>query len=410
MKKRILAALLAVILLISALCACNTKETDGSLDVSKTESDTDPTSSEENTENSDSVSDESETEPTVELTYSEENATLLSGSKCYRVVYAESVSSITAANLRNKITTLDDNEDADYAIGTDKKLADDGSPEILLGLTNRAISSEAKDMLEGPNDYAIIISGNKIAIYAYTAAALKAAVSYFQSNLVTNEIGQVFYAQKENYIYKSTNQSESGLLIDSTPIEKYTIVIPADADEDTLASVNGIATLLIENSNKFLTVTDDTAPETDYEILIGNTNRKESKAIIEKPLDVAGDFRLGFENGKLVIAATDKTGYAQVKSYISRLISTQKAIAPANSVTTLPSEDIKLITYGSALIDSKSDGLYFHKCTTAQMTQWMTHGNDIGKNAKASTGIRFDFYTDSSIFGFRVAPNSGTKF
>ena len=52
MKKRILAALLAVILLISALCACNTKETDGSLDASKTETDTDPTSSEENTENS----------------------------------------------------------------------------------------------------------------------------------------------------------------------------------------------------------------------------------------------------------------------------------------------------------------------------------------------------------------------
>ena len=107
----------------------------------------------------------------------------------------------------------------------DKKIADDGACEILLGLTNRQLSSAAKDMLESPLDYSIAISENKIAIYAYTTDALNKAITYFRSQLVVNEIGQVFYAQKENIVKKVTNFSADSLTIDGSPVKNFKIVV-----------------------------------------------------------------------------------------------------------------------------------------------------------------------------------------
>lgn len=390
MFKKSLAFTLAMLMLLFAFCSCK---------------------GDESAQTSSNTETQGQSDPPIELTYTEENATLLSAGKGYRIIYSEDVASLTAANLRNRLISLDELDEATYEIGTDKKIADDGACEILLGLTNRQLSSAAKDMLESPLDYSIAISENKIAIYAYTTDALNKAITYFRSQLVVNEIGQVFYAQKENIVKKVTNFSADSLTIDGSPVKNFKIVVPKDADKDTLAAADGIATLLMEASGVFMTVVDDSAPATEREILIGNTSRKESKSFLEKDIDVGGDFRLGFENGRLVIVASNKAGYNNAKSYISKLISSSdKAINPAHSVATLSFEDIESVTYGAAFIDKKDNGLYFYKCTQAQMTQWATHSGDIGNNAKASTGVRLDFYTDSSYFGFRVAPESGTKF
>ncbi|MBE6667279.1 MAG: SGNH/GDSL hydrolase family protein [Ruminococcaceae bacterium] len=388
MFRKTLALVLAVIMLLFVFCSC---KKDGASD-----------SAMSNTE--------SGTEPQIELSYTEENAVLLSGDTCYRVVYADGVPPLSAANLRNRLATLDESETAEYKIDTDKNLPDDGSPEILIGLTNRALSQTAKDMLESPLDYSIVISENKIAIYAFTTDALNKALTYFKSQLVVNEIGQVFYAQKDNYINKAENLSTSDLTIDGAPISDFSVIVPKDADTKTLSAADKIATLLMEKTGAFITIKDDSAAETKNEILVGKTNRAESASITEDPIDVGGDYRVMVKNQKLAIVASGTNGYNNGLSYLTKLL-TGKSITEKHSVNSLSLSKIESITFGAVYLDKAADGVYFHKCSRNQMQQWAKYGDKgIGEGATYSTGIRLDFYTDSAFFAFRIAPNSGTKF
>ena len=132
-------------------------------------------------------------ESTIELTYSEENAILLSGEKEYRIVYGDDVDRSTAMRLNNNLIVKDPDDNAKYTVYKSSEAPDDGTCEILVGLTDRALSAEAKGMLESAMDFSIVVSGNKIAIYANTPSRLIMAFKAFMNNVVLNEIDQVLY-------------------------------------------------------------------------------------------------------------------------------------------------------------------------------------------------------------------------
>ena len=71
-------------------------------------------------------------------------------------------------------------------------------------------------------------------------------------------------------------------------------------------------------------------------------------------------------------------------------------------------ETIKSITVGAVRIWEDNGNVHFCKCTQKQVDAWYKLEPILGERAENTTGIRLDFYTNSSTFAFTVA--SGTKF
>ncbi len=71
-------------------------------------------------------------------------------------------------------------------------------------------------------------------------------------------------------------------------------------------------------------------------------------------------------------------------------------------------ESIKKITVGSVDTWQEEDGVHFSKCTKEQRKIWETVDPLRSNAAKATTGIRLDFYTDSTFLN--VETSAGGKF
>lgn len=71
-------------------------------------------------------------------------------------------------------------------------------------------------------------------------------------------------------------------------------------------------------------------------------------------------------------------------------------------------EQIKSITVGAVRIWQENDTVRFSKCTQKQVDAWYKLLPILGERAEATTGVRLDFYTNSSSFAFQAA--SGSKF
>ena len=66
-------------------------------------------------------------------------------------------------------------------------------------------------------------------------------------------------------------------------------------------------------------------------------------------------------------------------------------------------DQIKGITAGAVRIWEENDRIRFAKFTQKQTDAWYALDTVLGERAESSTGIRLDFYTNSSFFAFTVA-------
>ena len=196
-SKSILALLLICSMLFLA-CACN-----GGNDATTENSDTE-TSSENATD--------------AELL---ETDILLSGEKSFRVVYAEGAKSY-ALKVQDKLISLDKSYEVGcgkYSLVQDTSVAADGTPEILVGETNRPESAEAKKLItsEG-NFYAIYATSTAIAVYAPNEAGVEIAVKDLLSNFKKRGTAVVYSNTKGNY----TNAYEATVVKGDTLLDALT--------------------------------------------------------------------------------------------------------------------------------------------------------------------------------------------
>ena len=93
---------------------------------------------------------------------------LLSGENKYDIIYPEGSKELKALALKvyDKLISLSP-VGIYYSVTTDKKAAN-GTPEILIGSTNRAASETAKGKLSQYYDFTIDVGEKTIAIYANT--------------------------------------------------------------------------------------------------------------------------------------------------------------------------------------------------------------------------------------------------
>ena len=65
-------------------------------------------------------------------------------------------------------------------------------------------------------------------------------------------------------------------------------------------------------------------------------------------------------------------------------------------------QEIKAVTVGALSIEKTNEGYRFYKCTKKQIAAWYDFELDLGKRSETTTGVRLDFYTNSTVFAFRV--------
>ena len=197
------------------------------------------------------------------------------------------------------------------ALKTDWYKENMGTPpqphEILMGTTNREETAALEESWRpnGALDWTVRLSGEKILIYGGSESALEQAVAYFIENCIVE--GTVVMEENFSYTYVYAWPLDA-IMVGEKNLAEYQIVVSANAD-----SLTNAAATLIQNNIKALigaelpiVIDSHTTQKTDYEILVGKTNRTEK--VPSDPLYVTTEgsrVLIGGENSFALYAAVE---------------------------------------------------------------------------------------------------------
>ncbi len=199
----------------------------------------------------------------------------------YTVVRSEKAgqsSRNASIELKNELSDL---FGKDFAITEDWKDPEEGALEILVGETNRPGSQAALDALGGELRYSVSISGNSIVIASPSEAIIPYAVDYFVNKVLyfDSESSRVYLPAELNYV----SEVFSTLTIASGGKAQYGMVYSQNANDLVKAEYvklqSGVNSILGNKSqmikNDALSKAGKYSSET-YEILIGSTGHPEN--------------------------------------------------------------------------------------------------------------------------------------
>ena len=226
----------------------------------------DKATSSNSSSNSNASSESEENMPSIKDGY-----ITIGGDKHYRVIYETGYLS-SANKLLGYLNNFD--KESTYTASSDTVI-DDGSPEILIGLTNREASTTAMSNLSTYLDFSIIVADNKIAIYASTQSRIDEAIEYFASVLTFDKNGMLAYPTSEPYLEVYKSYPYANLRIAGVDINKFSIVIPLNATAKEKSVADTLSCWIAENSGYKPSITFDSVASKEYEIIIGNAERDE---------------------------------------------------------------------------------------------------------------------------------------
>ena len=376
MFKKLLAAALAALMLAFCFAGCNNGNTDTPTDA--------PT---------DAPTDKAPVKTAVKVIYPKD------GSKTPALMVQDAIMNLKGASLEML---------GFCTLTSDDKTEDDGTFEILVGTTDRAISTEAKGMLTTYLDFAIIYKDNKIAINANNEARLIAAVEFALSKISLKD-DKVVYSGDEKHLEIYTEYTMTDITIAGAPMESFNIVYPAKASTVEKKTAEQLADWLMSLCGKTIGLVDDSTAESANEILVGKTNRALStEAAGEAPL-ADMQFLSVVKDGKLAINADTGNGYNEaLRGFKNAMTKSGGNITEPFGNRWLTLDEIIEISVGSPNIKIKDNAVEFYKATDEQMVAYGPEGSGMRNNATGSTGVRLDFTTDSSTFAFKAA--SGNRF
>lgn len=328
-----------------------------------------------------------------------------------RVIYPDGGFKKPALKVQDKIMSIKGSslENMGFCtLSTDSKSEDDGTFEILVGHTDRAISEEARAELKTYLDFAVLYKDNKLAISANNEAQLLVAVEYVLDKL-TLENDKVVYSGDEKYVKPYTNYEMQNISIGGTAISEFKIVYPAKANTAELSLAEQLGDWLMSMCGEFIEIVDDSTAESANEILIGKTNRALSTEIVGEDALPEMQFASLIKDGKLAINADSASGYTEsLKGFKNAMTKNEGNITEPFGDKWLTFDEIIEISVGSPNIKIENGAVYFYKATDEQMEAYGPEGSGMRNNATGSTGVRLDFTTDSSTFSFKAA--SGGRF
>lgn len=190
------------------------------------------------------------------------------------VKYAVAVSA--AVDLRNKLAEATGAKvkiDSDW-IKRDQEIPAEAK-EIVVGACNRP-EVEALSKTLRREDYAVVYAGQRIYILGGCDEATARGVEYFINSYVNADTKSVTVKSDLNYVDVYDGYALGSVSINGVSLMEYTIVIPEKCDILTQAAAENLSDYLYYNGGMLLETVSDSEETTDYEILIGNTNRSES--------------------------------------------------------------------------------------------------------------------------------------
>ncbi len=146
--------------------------------------------------------------------------------------------------------------------------------EIVVGITNRPETANALALLRD-KDYAITFENERIIITGKSANATAKAVDYFLETYVNKTDKKVVLSAnlvdvvRYDYILPE-------LSINGVSLSEYTIVYPENCDLITYSVALALSDYFNNNAGLEIAITSDSAAETEYELLVGDTNRSAS--------------------------------------------------------------------------------------------------------------------------------------
>ncbi|MBP3314508.1 MAG: SGNH/GDSL hydrolase family protein [Clostridia bacterium] len=374
MLKRFLAFALVSLMLAFCFAGCNNGNTDTPTDV--------PTDVP-----SDAPTDKAPVKTAVKVIYPKD------GSKTPALMVQDAIMNLKGASLEML---------GFCTLTSDDKTEDDGTFEILVGTTDRAISTEAKGMLTTYLDFAIIYKDNKIAINANNEARLIAAVEFALSKISLKD-DKVVYSGGEKHLEVFTEYTMPNITIADAPIDSFNIVYPAKANNAEKKTAEQLADWLMSLCGKTIGLVDDSTAESANEILVGKTNRALSTEAAGEASLSEMQFSSIVKDGKLAINADAGSGYTEaIRCFKNAMTKSGGNITEAFDSRWLTFDEIIEISVGSPNIKIKDNAVEFYKATDEQMLAY-PEGSNMRKNATGSSGVRLDFTTDSSTFAFKAA-------
>ena len=218
----------------------------------------------------------------------------------YAIVYSKKGSSNDekqAMALQNSI-----NENLSVTLTTEiDENSDASSKEILVGAPEREQSVNTYRKIGGKG-YAVAMDGDKIVITAYNDELLTSAVEYFVDTYVKAATGTIITIQK-NLCYVSELESTNDIIKNGIAI--YSIVRGEDSNDNIAGYARDIYNAIFDATGIALEIKTDylkrgeVADSTSYEILIGDTNRPESKEV--KDSLKANEYAVKTVGNKIVI-------------------------------------------------------------------------------------------------------------
>ena len=208
---------------------------------------------------------------------------------------------------------------ADATVKTDAELENAETTEILIGATNRAQSASALEKLNGQNGFVVLKDGNKIVLNATHAVMLDDAVNYFVNNCVSSSSSGTLQLPADlSFAYGSTggvtllgedNACQYKVLFSQNVDTKGSASDLEEGEIDTSTGIDYIYKYVGMFNTEFSAkigmsieaeADKSTAEDGNLEILIGATNRPETKTFLKtlKP----NEYGYGVVGNKLVIA------------------------------------------------------------------------------------------------------------
>ncbi|MCQ2354979.1 MAG: alkaline phosphatase [Clostridia bacterium] len=255
--KRVIALILSVLMLMPMLFGCSGKisdpESSNSADSGKTDSE--------------------ETAPTQEPA---DVVIAADGTSAYQVIRPEKTSdTVVNAAVRLRKAILADT-------GVDMKISEDWyntrtetlperATEIIVGATNRTESTEAIAGIR-EKDFIIELKNDRVVITGGNDTAVAEAVDYFIANFINKENKSIVLKEGFRFV-KEHDYILGKLSVNGAALTEYKIVYPAKCDLLTQNAALNLHDYLLSNAGIEVPVVTDKEAETEYELLVGNTNR-----------------------------------------------------------------------------------------------------------------------------------------
>ena len=300
--KKLISIFLILLMLVAPLASCGgTQDDTDTSDSTSADVTADTTAADSSAESSSETSKESEQttetdEPEgTEETYADGLIRLSNGGKAlYRIVRGQNASSATksiATDFTKHLNTFDH--------GATFELKTDTYPitqylEIHIGVTSSSATTKTMGSF-GVGGWSVQKIGGKIAICGSTTAALKDAISYFNTCISVNEDGDlVLYLEDGKY----TEYGKIPFFSGNNDLSAFTIVYESDFAEQA----NELKAKIKEVYKVDLPLKLSTQKEGTYEILIGACARAEATEALSAVAANSDGYIVKATNTRLIIA------------------------------------------------------------------------------------------------------------